>query len=379
MRMDFAGRWFTSFGSMLLEQNGRHVRGTYGPGGTEHVLQGTIADDALTFRYEEAMEKGTGWFRLKRLGSFAGEYMAEGSPHPLPWQGWREFEGYWETTVGRMRLVQEGAQVRGFLEFDSAGVLEGRIEDQGRLAVTFKGARVNATGFLELDPLCHALTGEWHEPGHQMHAWRGQRALARRGLTWLAVLEAHWQRSLDEVEYDFGSMLREIFGRLPNTLVRHRFFHDEDSLIHWCRQLLFLPEPTILVVTGHGETEGLSVNGRIVDMRRMVDNLRLADSLRLLHFSSCLVGQDTGRTLSLAPFPISGYTTRVDWAASALGEFIYLDMMLEKGLPPSAAAEQLLKLVRFTGDEEIPGSPYPPAGFRFFSPSRPPPPPVASA
>src|SRR5262249_47697181 len=139
------------------------------------------------------------------------------------------------------------------------------------------------------------------------------------------VLEAHWQRSLDEREFAFGSMLHEIFGRASRAQVRHRFFHDATSLVHWCRQLLFLPEPAILVVTSHGETNGLSINGRIIDMRQMIDSLRFADTLQLLHFSACLVGQDTGLALSGAPFPVSGYTTSVDWAESALTEFIYLD------------------------------------------------------
>jgi hypothetical protein len=96
--------------------------------------------------------------------------------------------------------------------------------------------------------------------------------------------------------------------------------------------------------------------------------LRLADSLKLLHFSACLVGQDAGQALETAPFPVSGYTTPVDWAQSALTEFIYLDMILEKGLAPAKAAEQLLALVRFSGSDQIPGSPYRPAGFRFFEP-----------
>jgi len=43
-------------------------------------------------------------------------------------------------------------------------------------------------------------------------------------------------------------------------------------------------------------------------------------------------------------------------------------MMLEKGLRPANAAEQLLRLVRLAGAEEIPGSPYRPAGFCFFAP-----------
>ena len=171
----------------------------------------------------------------------------------------------------------------------------------------------------------------------------------------------------------------EIFARVSRVEVRHRFFHDEASLLHWCRQLLFQPEPAVLVVTGHGEANGLTVGGRIIDMRRMVDSLRFADSLQLLHFSACLVGQNAGEALSAAPFPVSGYTTRVDWAESALTEFIYLDMMLEKRLPPAQAAEQLVRLVRFAGDEPMPGSPYHPAGFRFFPATDPPEPTTLTA
>jgi hypothetical protein len=155
---------------------------------------------------------------------------------------------------------------------------------------------------------------------------------------------------------------------VPWAQVRHRFYDDEASLARWCRQLVYLSEPTVLVITGHGETSGLTVDGRPIAMPAVVDALRLADSLRLLHFSACLVGQDAGQALTAAPFPISGYTTTVDWAQSALTEFIYLDMILEKGLAPAKAAEQLLALVRFSGSDELPGAPYRPAGFRFFEP-----------
>ena len=44
-------------------------------------------------------------------------------------------------------------------------------------------------------------------------------------------------------------------------------------------------------------------------------------------------------------------------------------MILGKGLAPEVAAENLLKLVKYAGDTVPDGSPYPPAGFRFFSPA----------
>jgi hypothetical protein len=363
--MQFAGRWFTSFGIMSLQQDRERVTGTYGPSGTENTIEGTVAGGVLTFRYQEALEKGTGTFRLIRYGAFAGEYLAEGNPQPLTWQGWREIEGYWDTSFGRLRLFQHADRIEGLAELDPEGKIEGRFE-QGRLVYRFTGTRTNATGFIELDQPSQSLRGEWREDGREPQAFGGRRCLPRRGLMWLVVLEAHWQRSLDDREYAFGSMLREIFARVLRVQVRHRFFHDEASLLHWCRQLLFQPEPAFLVVTGHGEANGLTVAGRVIDVRRMVDTLRLADSLQLLHFSACLVGQNVGEALTGAPFPISGYTTPVGWAQSALTEFIYLDMMLEKLLPPSQAAEQLVRLVRFAGDEQMPGAPYPPAGFRFF-------------
>jgi len=361
----FAGRWFTSFGPMTLDENGGRAWGTYGRDGTENTIEGTAAAGRLVFRYAEAQEKGTGWFRLRREGHFAGEYLAEGHLRPLPWQGWRAFDGLWDTSLGRLRFVQEAERVLGWSEHDIAASLDGRAEG-GRLAFRLQAPKFAGRGTLELDAAGYAASGEWQEDGQPARPLGSRRVVPRQGLTWLVVLEAHWQRALDDSEFAFGHMLRELFARLPRAQVRHRYYHDEASLLHWCRQLLYLPEPAILVITGHGETTGLTVGGKIIELSRIIDSLRLADGLQLLHFSSCLVGQDTGRTLNTAPFPVSGYTTSVDWAESALTEFIYLDMMLERGLPPAAAAEQLVQLVRFAGSEEVLGSPYRPAGFCFF-------------
>ncbi len=162
--MDFSGRWFTTFGIMTLQQDRDRVTGTYGASGTENVIEGTAEGAILTFRYQESFEKGTGTFRLKRHGTFAGEYLAEGSPHALPWQGWREYEGCWETSLGRLRLVQQADRIDGFVEFDPEGKLEGRLE-QGRFAYRFTGTRAPASGFIELDEASQTLRGEWLEDG----------------------------------------------------------------------------------------------------------------------------------------------------------------------------------------------------------------------
>ncbi|HRD75935.1 MAG TPA: hypothetical protein PK264_08350, partial [Hyphomicrobiaceae bacterium] len=198
--------------------------------------------------------------------------------------------------------------------------------------------------------------------------WIGERMAARPRLTWLVVLEAHWQRSLRDDEFAFGNMLREVFARVPDVEVRHRYFQNEASLIHWCRELLFIPEPVVLVITSHGEAEGLAVGGEIIDTRKVIGTLEYAETIELLHFSCCLIAQDATGVLAKPPFPVSGYTTSVDWGQSAMLEFIYLDMILGKKLSPAHAAAELPKLVAIAGDTVPEGSPYRAAGFRFFVP-----------
>ena len=44
-------------------------------------------------------------------------------------------------------------------------------------------------------------------------------------------------------------------------------------------------------------------------------------------------------------------------------------MVLGRGLTPADAAEQVLRLVGYASDKDVPGSPYPAAGFRFFLPN----------
>ena len=107
---------------------------------------------------------------------------------------------------------------------------------------------------------------------------------------------------------------------------------------------------------------------------RVCRSLRLADGLKLLHLASAasLAGQESVRALQGAPFPVSGYTGNVDWAQCALAEVVFLDMVLDKGLTPERAAEQLPRLVRFAGAESLPGSPYRPAGFALVGPDAPP-------
>jgi len=187
-------------------------------------------------------------------------------------------------------------------------------------------------------------------------------------------VEARWEGSLAEREYSFGDMNRAFFARTPNVEVRQRFFNDEASLGHWCKETAFLAEPVVLAIATHGTPEGVVVNGRTIGAKAIAENLRYAKNLELLHFSSCLIMKDRLSTEIVKAlgqscrFPISGYTTSVDWAASAVIEFMYFDLILSRGMAPDAAAKAVVKLMPFAGDRRVAESPFDSAGFRIVRP-----------
>jgi len=356
----------TTFGLMSLEQHGTKIAGVYRYGNTEGRLEGTLNGDTLRFRYREPNEQGEGAFRLLRAGRFTGSYSVAGEQRARRWDGERGWDGIWESDFGRMRLSHEADRVHGSYEGAGSSVIEGR-DANGRLEFHYREPRVSGEGHFELSEDGYTFAGEWRPRGTaEWKPWRGGRVQPERGITWLLVFEAHWQRSIAENEYAFGHMLREVFARLPNVRVRQRFFHDAESLDHWCRELLYIAEPAILTIASHGVAEGLSVHGEVINTTRVLDSLRDAGNLKLLHFSSCLVGLDGQRALTKQPYPISGYTTSVDWGASAMLEFTYLDLMLNRGLDPAEAAAALPKLVTYAGDRVPDDFPYRAAGFRFF-------------
>jgi hypothetical protein len=373
---NFSGRWFTTFGPMELTQDGNRVSGSYALEQNSCPIEGSIHDGRFQFTYQEPSVEGEGWFELVRHGKFAGKWRPKGSSSWSSWIGHREFEGIWESSFGLLRLVQEPDRVLGFYEGAGPCTLEGRLE-QNRLSFSYQEPRARGEGHFELAPDAISFQGQWRADGAQQWApWQGRRLTAVPGLVWLVVIEAHWQRSYFEKEYAFGHMLREFFSRLPHVNVRQRFFEDEAGLERWCRELMYLPEPVAVVFASHGTADGLTVQGKPFATGGLVESLRHADNILLLHFSSCLMMQD-GKAGELARalqetvhFPISGYDRSVDWAASALIEFHYLDMVLGRGLSPADAAEGIVRLIGYAGDKEVSGSPYPPAGFRIMPKSK---------
>lgn len=362
----FPGRWFTTFGELLLERQGSLLTGTYGSGAAKGHLRGAVRGKLFRFRYRESAESGAGEFRLLRDGKFAGWYRPRGRRSAQRWTGHRGWDGIWETNYGRMRLVHDGRRVQGIYSGAGTCTLRGIASDR-LLSFRYREGAASGDGRFALAEGLDSFTGEWRANGSRIwQAWNGQRVRPAPGLRWLVVLEAHWQRSLAEPDYAFGHMLRELFARQPHVRVRQRFFHDADSLAHWCRELLFLAEPAILLISSHGLADGLNVHGRLIDTAQVLENLRWAESLDLVHFSACLVGRGRETGLRERRFPVSGYTTSVDWGASALLEFTYLDLMLNRGMAPAAAAAKLLRLVPYAGSRAPRQSPYRAAGFRYF-------------
>lgn len=373
----FAGHWLTTFGPMVLRQEGQRVQGFYELAAGRSEIAGEVKNGKLHFRFKEPGATGEGWFEMPRFGRFVGQWRPDGGDRWSPWVGYREWDGVWDTSFGRMRLIQEENRIFGFYEGMGHSTVAGRREG-GHFVFTYQEPKAQGEGWFELSPDFRAFQGQWRVTGQpDWFPWFGRRLTAIPGQIWLAVIEAHWQRNLADVEYSFGAMLREFFARLPHVHVRHRFFDNEEGLQRWCRELIYFPEPVVAVVASHGSPQGLTVFGHLIDSRVLIDSLRHADNVVVLHFSSCLVmqggaaGEFASSLQQQVPFPISGYNVSVDWAASALIEFNYLDMILSRGLSPQEAAAQITRLIAYAGDSVPEDSPYPAAGFRLFLPARP--------
>jgi hypothetical protein len=343
---DFSGRWHSTFGPMELVQRGTTVEGHYLLHGVSCPVHGTVAGRRLTFTYQEGPTQGEGWWELAAKGtSFHGQWRVVGDAHWQTWIGTRlGFHGVWETDFGRMRLVEENGRVRGFYELAGNSTIEGEC----------RGDQMRFT---------------YHEP--TTHG-EGQFALSPEGTTF----DGRWRPDGADRDYSFGAMLREFFSRLPDVRVRQRFFTNEAGLRRHCREMSLIPEPVALVVATHGLPQGIVLEGTVVDAAMIGDCLRDVEDLRLLHFSACLQMKDPGvvenwrAVAQRGGYAISGYSTSVDWAASAIIEFTYLDFVLSRGLPPEEASAQVLKLLPFAGDTCESGTVFVPAGFRMVSPGR---------
>jgi hypothetical protein len=373
---DFGGKWLTTFGPMELAQEGTTVRGGYGSLSTECSLEGDITQGKLVFTYHEPEEHGEGWFELTRAGkAFTGRFRPQDDPDWHPWDGERVgFDGLWNSSFGLLRLIEEGDQVQGSYALGAGATLTGRRKGD-RLSFRYREPQTRGQGVFELAEDGLSFQGQWHSRGDdRRQPWWGQRVRPQPNQTWLVVLEAPWQRFLVERDYAFGNMLREFFARVPAVQMRHRFFSNEAGLLQCLGDLRYIPEPIVLLLATHAGPEGIHVNGQTIRVPTLLKALRFAGDLRLLHFSACSLMQDPGvvelfRSFSNASrTAVSGYKTSVNWAASAIIEFTYLELIFAQGRPPAEAAAQLLQLLPFAGEEGVPDGAFPAAGFSMVTP-----------
>jgi hypothetical protein len=359
------GRWDTTFGSLELQRSddGR-IHGSYASGGTTATLEGTLAGRKLTFRYKEGDTVGDGEFTFAPDGrSFTGRWRTDGDTAWSDWNGTRTgpatFAGLWDTSYGRMRLTLSGdgesPKCEGtYVMSGGTAELSGRVKDR-RFTFEYKEASGSkGKGWFELSETGDSFDGQWTDKSGKSGSWSGVRMVPEPGVTWLIVLEAHWENGLTAPAYSYGEMLRAFFQRVPTVRFRHRFVHDLADIERFAAELRYIAEPVVLYFSSHGSAAGLSMGGRTIDPDDIGKALRGATSIRLLHFGACeVMAGDAPKKLidaldGTAGFPISGYVNAADWGGSAIVDFTYLDLILEHGLSPAEAVQETWRTVAFS-------------------------------
>ncbi|MBY0555428.1 hypothetical protein K2P97_12925 [bacterium] len=288
----------------------------------------------------------------------------------------KSFDGVWQTTYGRMRLVNLKAdQIEGVYAYQTLSQIKGSV-NKNKITFTYTETNAKGEGWFVLADDGLSFEGEWRQSGlDKWTKWSGKKITASPGINWLIVLEAGWENSLEQKEMSFGDMLKTFFAHNQYVSVRHRYFSDEKTFIRWLNEVIFIPEPVVVTVAAHGMPDGVPVNERTIGAKTIANNLAYATSVKLLHFSSCLImkenfGKEIIKNLnSKTKFPVSGYKTTVDWIASAVFEFMYFDLILNRDLDVKSASSTVTKLMPFGDSKQISGSPFKSMDFDILLPS----------
>lgn len=383
-KVNFTGSWRTDFGLMKLTQKNNQVTGYYIYNGEKSTISGTVRSRTLTFTYMESRTQGEGQFELSLDGkSFQGRWRPQGTTDWGKWNGVRvstlaakeTIEGLWKTSYGMMRIVKSNPGFEGIYGSGGANTIHGKMEKE-KFVFHYQEPTMKGEGWFQLSSDGERFSGRWREKGKSTWgSWTGERVHPVSGRAWLVVLEVNWENDLTQQEYSWGKMLRAFFERSDHIKVRHRFFTESTGLQQWCREIAYIPEPVVLSLSTHGSEKGIFARQKQLGATELASSLRYCTNLKLLHFSSCLImkgklSEDFLKALGRkTAFPISGYKTSVDWAASAIIEFMYFDYILMRGKSPEVAAEQMKKLLPFAGDKRVPGTTLAPAGFRILRPT----------
>ncbi|MFM7182712.1 MAG: hypothetical protein ACKO2G_14775 [Verrucomicrobiales bacterium] len=369
----FAGKWESTFGELSISEEAGNVTGSYQIANLlVGELQGKVSGATLTFTYAEGEITGEGQFSMAEDGrSFTGRWREKDKEDWQAWSGKRMepanpgFNGVWKTNLGPVRLIEKQNQVIGCYQSDGQAEIEGTA-DNGLFKFTFREpSGKGGTGEFKLEEDGASFSGTWkNEDGSPGGEWSGTKIPPTKGRSWLIILEAHWENSLQEAEYSYGNMLQQFFTRVPEVEIRHRFFDEKEDFAKWCSELPYLNEPTVLYVSSHGKEEGITVDGHVLDGEFIGRQLRYAPEIKLVHLGACLAmaGKVPHEIRKAADghFPVSGFTKTADWAGSAVVDFAYLDLVLSRGIKPGDAVRQMRKNVTFATEKSKPGCIIPP-------------------
>lgn len=266
------------------------------------------------------------------------------------------FCGLWKSRHGMMRLMEKDGRVTGCYKHRGLAEIEGTVS-QGVMTFSFREPNGDTgTGEFRMGKDGAAFSGTWKpHKGEGGGEWNGTKVPAVKGRKWLVILEAHWEKNMQEQEYAYGNMLRQFFTRVPQVMVRHRFFDEKEDFSKWCEDLPFFNEPVVFYVSSHGKENGITVGKHVLDGAFIGKQLRYAPEVKLVHLGACLamageVPHEIRKAAGTAA-PVSGFTKVADWAGSAVVDFTYLDLVLSRNMKPADAVRQLRENVTFARDE----------------------------
>ncbi|MBN2586277.1 MAG: hypothetical protein JXA64_02635 [Candidatus Fermentibacteraceae bacterium] len=91
---DFGGTWETTYGTLVLFQEGLEVSGYYTLGGYSTVQGSVDGEGKLAFTYQEPSASGEGWFLLSEDGNaIRGMWRPDGGGTWYDWEGYRAGSG----------------------------------------------------------------------------------------------------------------------------------------------------------------------------------------------------------------------------------------------------------------------------------------------
>ncbi len=269
------------------------------------------------------------------------------------------FVGLWETTYGRVRLIEDNGQISGIYEISGPAKLQGHVQNK-ILKFKYEEEGNAGIGEFQISPGGQAFTGKWrHSASDSWSPWNGTRVAPEPGISQLILLEGDWDA--EKSDYSFGAMLKAFFARNKSVKFHHSQITNKPTLLKQIRETAFLAEPFILVLAGHGSKDGILAADESVGASDITGAMNYSTSAKLIHFSACDIMKGT----FTSAIPVSGYKTSVDWAASAIAEFMYFDLILNRNLKPKSAAALLTKLMPFTAESKIENSPFESLGFKF--------------